>query len=68
MKAKLLKKLRKIYIIKERNGKYKVFETRECSGGIFNQTEWIDKNKAFEIRRKWILQESRRYEVAKNVL
>ena len=68
MKAKLLKKLRKIYIIKERNGKYKTFEDRECLGGIYNQTDWIDKDKAIEKRRDWILEEARKYEVSKNVL
>lgn len=68
MKAKLLKKLRKIYIIKERNGKYKAFENRECLGGIYNQTDWVDKNGAIEQRRNWILEESRKYKVYKNVL
>lgn len=68
MKAKLLKKLRKIYIIKERNGRYKAFENRECLGGIYNQTDWIDKDRAIEKRRDWILEEARKYEVSKNVL
>jgi len=68
MKAKLLKKLRKIYIIKERNGKYKAFENRECLGGIYNQTDWIDKDKAIEKRRNWILEEAQKYKVSKNVL
>lgn len=68
MKAKLLKKLRKIYIIKERNAKYKAFENRECLGGIYNQTDWIDKDVAIEKRRFWILEEARKYEVSKNVL
>lgn len=68
MKTKLLKKLRKIYIIKERNGKYKAFEDRECLGGIYNQTDWISKNKAIKQRRKWILEEARKYKVSKNVL
>jgi hypothetical protein len=68
MKVKLLRKLRKIFIIKERNGKYKAFEDRECSGGIYNQTDWVDKEKAFEKRRNWILNEAKRYEVSKNVL
>lgn len=68
MKTKLLKKIRKIYIIKERNGKYKAFENRECLGGVYNQTDWINKNEAIKQRRKWILEEARKYEVSKNVL
>lgn len=68
MKVKLLKRLRRIFLLKERNGKYKAFEDRECSGGIYNQTDWIDKDKAIEKRRNWILEEARKYDVAKNVL
>ena len=68
MKTKLLKRLRKIYIIKERNGKYKAFENRECLGGIYNQTDWIDKNSAIEKRREWILEEALKYKFSKNVL
>ena len=68
MKTKLLKKLRGIYIIKERNNKYKAFENRVCLGGIFNQTDWIEKEKAFEQRREWILEEARKYDFSKKVL
>lgn len=65
MKAKLLKKLRKIYIIKERNGKYKAFENRECSSGIYNQTDLINKDNTIEKRRNWILKEAQKYKVSK---
>jgi len=68
MKVKLLKKLRRIFILKERNGRYKAFENRECLGGIYNQTEWVDKKTAIEKRRNWILEEARKYETDKNVL
>jgi len=61
MKVKLLKKLRKLFQLHQRNGKYKAFENRECLGGIYNQTDWIDKNTAVEKRRDWILKEAQRY-------
>lgn len=66
MKIKLLKKLRKIYVIQERNNKYRVFENRECLGGSYNQTKWDNKETTIKMRRKWILKEARKYGVVKN--
>lgn len=65
MKIKLLKKLRRQYSLQERNGKFRVFDNKECLGGIYNQTPWIDKNSALEVQREWILKEGRKYEIAK---
>lgn len=67
MKVKLLKKLRKLFELQKRNGEYKVFENYECSGGIYNQTGWISKESAIEIRREMILKEARKYKVRKEV-
>lgn len=68
MKVRLLKKLHNIFEIHIRNGKYKVFENRECSGGIYNQTDWIDKENAFQIRRDWMIKEAQRYKKAKKIM
>lgn len=43
-------------------------ENGVCLGGIFNQTDWIEKEKAFEQRREWILEEARKYDFSKKVL
>ena len=61
MKTKLLKRLRKKYSLQERNGEFKVFDNEECAGGIFNQTIWLNKKDAVEIRRLWILKEAEKY-------
>lgn len=65
MKAKLLKKLRKRYILQARNGKYKVFDMKECIGMVYGQTGWIELKEALNIRRKWILEEANRYKKPK---
>ena len=67
MKTKLLKKLRKIYQLHERNGKFKVFEDRECYGAIYNQTDWISKGEALDIRREKILEYAQRYKTPKKI-
>lgn len=66
MKIELLRKLRKRYLLQKRNGKYKVFDTEECLGTIYNQTEWIDLKDALKIRRIWILKEAIKYKKPKN--
>lgn len=66
MKTKLLKKLRKQFELQTRNGKYKVFDNVICLGGIYNQTDWIDKLEALKIRREWILKKSINYIESKN--
>ena len=68
MKAKILKRLRKQYVLQVRNGLYRAFDNKECLGGIYNQTDWIGKDEAIKKRRFWILEEARKYEVSKNVL
>lgn len=65
MRTKLLKKLRKRYILQTRNGKYKVFDRQECLGMIYNQTDWIELKEALKIRRKWILEEAIKYKKPK---
>ena len=67
MKTKLLKKLRKRYILQTRNGKYKVFDRQECLGMIYNQTDWIELKEALKIRRKWVLEEAIRYKKPKTL-
>jgi len=67
MKVKLLKKLRKQFELQQRNGKFRVFDNKECIGGIYNQTNFIDKKEAIEIRRQWILNEAQRYLVHKTI-
>lgn len=67
MKTKLLKRLRKQFELKQRNGKFKVFDNLECLGGIYNQTDFIDKKEAFKIRSQWILNEAQRYLVYKTI-
>ena len=47
MKTKLLKRLRKRFELQQRNGKFKVFDNLECLGGIYNQTDFIDKKEDF---------------------
>jgi hypothetical protein len=67
MKTKLLKRLRKQFELQQRNEKFKVFDNLECLGGIYNQTDFIDKKEAFKIRSKWILNEAQRYLVYKTI-
>lgn len=66
MKVKLLKKLRKQFELQYRNGKYKVFDNVVCLGGIYNQTNWVDREEAIRIRREWVLENSVNYSVAKH--
>lgn len=68
MKVKLLKRLRKIFQLHERNGKYKVYENRMCSGNIYNQTDWMPLKKALEIRRHKILEEAKTLIFSKRIL
>ena len=68
MKTKLLKRLRKRFIIQERNGIYRVFDKQVRLGGIYNQTDWIYKQDALSIRRQWILREASNYKIPKNTL
>jgi hypothetical protein len=67
MKTKLLKRLRKQFELQQRNGKFKVFDNLECLGGIYNQTDFIDKKDAIQIRSQWILNEAQRYLVHKTI-
>lgn len=59
MKIKLLKKLRKKYLIQERNGKYRVFDKQECLGMVHNKTNWTSLKNALKIKRDWILRDLR---------
>lgn len=68
MKTKLLKRLRKRFVIQVRNGLFKVFDCRQCLGGVYNQTKWIDKKPAISIRREWILKEAQRYKKPKKLI
>jgi hypothetical protein len=65
MKVKLLKKLRKQIELKQRNGKFKVFDNSEYLGGIYYQTDFISKTYAIKTRREWILIAARKYLVYK---
>ena len=65
MKTKLLKKLRKRFVLLQRNGKYKVYDNNVCLGGVYNQTDYMDKDKAVDILREWILKDARKYVVDK---
>ena len=67
MKTKLLKKLRKRYVLQTRNGKYKVFDRQECLGMIHNQTNWIELKEALKIRSEWVLEEAIRYKKPKRL-
>ena len=67
MKTRLLKKLRKRYILQTRNGKYKVFDRQECLGMVYNQTNWIELKEALKVRRKWVLEEAIRYKKPKTL-
>jgi len=68
MKAKLLKKLRKLFVIESRNNLYRVFENRQCLGGIYNYTNWNDFKTTKEKQRDLILNEASKYLTAKKVL
>ena len=68
MKVKLLKKLRKNYIIEIRNNEYRVFDTEEYSGGVYIKTPWLTKEEAIEIRRSWILKQARKNKQPKQIL
>ena len=68
MKTKLLKRLKKRFVVQERNGLFKVLDWKQCLGGVYNQTKWIEKKQALSIRRKWILKEAQRYKEPKKVL
>ena len=68
MKIKLLRKLRKQYSLQERNGKFRVFDNKECLGGVFNKTAWMSKEHALSIRRCWILEQALKYKKEKRCL
>lgn len=68
MKVRLLKRLRRKYIVEIRNSQYRIFDIDECAGGIYNHSEWTTKQVAIDIRRKWILKEANRYKNPKKYL
>ncbi len=68
MKIKLLKKLRKLFELQERNNEFRVFENEECSGNIYNKTNWTSKSEAINIRRNWILEKAEHYRKPKKLI
>jgi len=68
MKTRLLRKLRKQISLEERNGKYRIFDHRPCSGGVYNKTDWKDKCSIISERRDWILREAQRYLKPKKII
>lgn len=69
MKAKLLKKLRKRFVIQQRNKEYRVIDYLEKSGGVFTTTDWImSLQEVKRTRRSWILGEAQKYKRPKREL
>jgi len=61
MKTKLLRKIRDINVIYQRNNEYKYVNYIKTSGGFWNiDTEWItDKQLLIDRRREKILEQAR---------
>lgn len=68
MKAKLLKKLRKRFVIESRNGEYRAVDREEKSGGVTDCYDWGSLENALIDRRWMVLPEARKYKKAKRVL
>lgn len=69
MKAKLLKKLRKRFVIQQRNREYRVVDYLEKSGGVFTTTDWImSLQEVKRTRRSWVLEEAQKYKKPKREL
>lgn len=58
MKIKLLKKLRKRFVLLERNNKYILIDDMSTPMEILSK--WVDFKKALSLRREKILNEARR--------
>lgn len=56
MKSKLLRKLRKKYVIRERNKEYMVYDN---GLKVERYSYWVDKKTAIKIRRDFILANAR---------
>jgi len=68
MRTKLLRKLRKRFVMYIRNGEYKLIDRVKIEpDGSRIGTKWMSKEKAIEKRRKWILREAIEYKCRKNV-
>ena len=66
MKAKLLKKLKCQYVIQQRNNEFRFFDNKECSGGIFNHSEWYkDIKYVRQIQREFILKRAQNWKTPK---
>lgn len=68
MKARLLKKLRKRFVIEARNGDYRAVDKVEKSGGVVDCRDWGSLEDALFERRWMILPEARKYKKPKRVL
>lgn len=68
MKTKLLKRLRKRFVIESRNGSYRVFDNLECLGNVYNKTSWISKHEAITIQRDWILIAAQQHKKPKYII
>lgn len=62
MKVKLLKELRKKFIIQKRNNKYRVIDT---TVNYINYPKWTTLKKVLEHRRELILNASKEFECPK---
>lgn len=68
MKTRLLKKLRRTFVIEVRNSEYRVVDKEEKSGGVTDYTDWGSLEEALCSRRRMVLFEARKYKEAKRVL
>lgn len=65
MKTKLLKKVRKNYIIEKRNTEYRLI----CLNGKFEQESgWTYLDDCIDRRREHILNDARKYKVPKSIV
>ena len=70
MKAKLLKKLRKRFVIEKRNNEYRLLDigTKSEGGGDYYQTPWFGIRAVIVARRDRILKAAQYYKTAKEYL
>jgi hypothetical protein len=67
MKTRLLKRLRKRFILQTRNGKHRVLDRQLYLADVYCHVAWVDLPTALIIRRRWILKEAYAYLEMKRV-
>jgi hypothetical protein len=68
MKAKLLRKLRKRFVIQERNKEYRVFDNSDKTRADYHYHWCTSIFEARKDRRDWIRIEARRYKKPKKIV